>query len=710
MESVIIIHTKDAGDSRPFEKGFHQQETKRLVEMIEKSIQDVRSGEGQGETIHSHQTIGVFGERGAGKTSFILSAIQKINKEKDNVAIIGPIDPTLLEHGEQLLPHLIVAILESYESLKKHIQDEPGSELARAYLRCVRQLRVLSDQWSETLGKELMGDAETYGFELLEEMYSAHNLRAAFRDFCRETLNKTSKKLLVIVIDDVDVAFEQGWPVLETVRKYLDFPEVVPIILGDFSLYRMLVMQRHHEKLKELYSVETERPRVDRGVAHLTNQYLLKVLPAHRRLELVGKAPFDPDAPIYKIDSQEGQDFRDIFSNFLQKIASIDQRGGSTKREGKRHFDYLPPANVRRLTMLARMIKEILDGPVSSCEDRRHALVRIAGVYEDILAQYDLTVTDILRVSKNPIKEFLWILPKFRGLSQFWRLEAKDSENEGFVKLILRLAVNVAFQCEKDRKRQAGMALGMLILMGWFGQAYEEYLSLSGMDEKSFLRYMGIHSKKPFVLLNDLVLKMIAIEAGASGTDAPPNRTRMFIYFSSDSREKLIKAAQEKGNIGLFYGAISNTGHRYYHIYSPLLGMARLSDYLLEDVKSSSFSVRQLTPKTITSKTMKDDEEGVTDKEDDSIAMDLGILSHTKYTYSEYESIVNSGFFLLNRFTSWVSNRRVTIETLQDLDKQEFLKAFLSRFGPEAKSVGMLTLEEIANEIKNHFFRQKNEQ
>ncbi len=698
QNNIVVIDTGSAGDSRAFKNGFHQAEIERLKSMIEDSIpKDTKAGDG---SAHSHQTIGVFGERGAGKTSFILSAIASIKTDNEvNVAFIGPIDPTLLEHGEQLLPHLIMAMLESNADLKKDIQNDPESPLTRAYMGCVRQLRVLSDQWSETLGKELMGDAETYGFELLEEMHSARNLRNSFQTFCQAALNKLNKNLFVIVIDDVDVAFEQGWPVLETVRKYLDFPQVLPVILGDFKLYRMLVMQRHHEKLAELRKVGDEKNRVDEGVVHLTNQYLLKVLPGHRRIELVCKAPFEVEEVSYRLDEKNGEDFTKAFNTLLSKLADTGQP--NDKASSLQYFRYLPPANVRRLTMLARTMKELND---PQGIDRKHALARIAGVYEDILGQHGLAVTDILRISDDPVREMSWLLPRLHPqFPNFWRLEANMAGDDAIVKLLIRLAIDIAFWNEHDTQKQVGMALGLLVLMGWLGQAYDEYQKLSGLNENEFQRYLGIHGRRTEVSLNDLTLRIIAIEAGRSAT--PPSRTRSYLYFGGDNRDNFLQKTKKDGEIGLCYGAVSRSGYMYFHLYSPLLGLARIADHILADKGDEDFYVRQIAPSVEAPAGKPDDEnDNSTDNGKDSIKMRFPDFSDKSfdYRYGEYAEVVNSGFHLLRRFASWVDNRRVEWKELKKnlIDgKNTFLEAFLARFGPEGKQE-VVTLQPIADKLR----------
>ena len=700
QNNIVVIDTGSAGDSRAFEYGFHQAEIERLKSMIEDSIpKDTKAG---GGSAHSHQTIGVFGERGAGKTSFILSAIASIKTDNEvNVAFIGPIDPTLLEHGEQLLPHLIMAMLESNADLKKDIQNDPESPLTRAYMGCVRQLRVLSDQWSETLGKELMGDAETYGFELLEEMHSARNLRNSFQTFCQAALNKLNKNLFVIVIDDVDVAFEQGWPVLETVRKYLDFPQVLPVILGDFKLYRMLVMQRHHEKLAELRKVGDEKNRVDEGVVHLTNQYLLKVLPGHRRIELVCKAPYETRAPIYWLDNDKN-DFRNVFRDILDQTASIDQRGSDSGKFG--HFNCLAPANVRRLTMLAQTLKGLKEEVFTAsakAEDRMRALTRIAGVYEDILGQYGLAVSDILRISESPVHELTRLIPVMldAGITDFWMLSANGNAAADMLKLVIRLAVDVGIHNMDDDKQKCGTLLALLVRMGWLGQAYDQFLDafrqnvVGFEDRKDFDRYLNLAGTPS---TTELALKMVAIDGAnrPGGQRGLRLKSKSHIYYpinSKDSGGYLIDKKLNNPSVWLMYARV-NDGICNFRVLSPILALARISDILLEN-QDDVLMDTVFIPKA--SKEQEDDESPAQELslEREKLACEhleewQNRLNKLQWSIRLHQGdyhgeVVFAARHLMRRFSSWIDDAGVGAASARQKSAEDIVEAFFSRLTDE---------------------------
>ncbi len=704
QQEIVVIDTKSAGDSRAYKCGFHQSQRKRLYEMLKKALGSLERSSDDGVR-HSHQTIGVFGERGAGKTSFILQAItpetpetQEGQETLDKCAIIGPIDPTILEHGEQLLPHIIVSILENNESVKTSIRDFPEGELAKAYLECVKQLRVLSDQWTETVGKDLMSDPETFGYELLEEMHSARHLRKSFREFCRQALEKEGKAMFLVLIDDVDMAFDQGWPVLETVRKYLDFPQMLPIILGDFSLYMLLVKQQHQKKLGAIRQVEESS--VDDGVAKLADQYLLKVLPPHHRIELVCKSPYDPNAPIYYLDKEDDdREFKEFFQKALQDLLSAN--GESLESP----FKYLPPANVRRLSTFARTLEECRETlhKQMSHDARYDSLARICHVFDESLNRYGLEVVDILKISEDPVRELSRLLPQlFQSENfDFWKFSScRADDHWGEVKLLIRLAVDVAFANEENAARKVGMLLALLVRMGWLGQDYVELRSefskiTEFQDEGLFIGYLGLNNDPS---TTQLALKMLAIESARApaGQHGLKQKSKSHIYYQTESYK--LDDELGKPSVALLYANVRKKTNGY-RILSPILALARISDALLLDENERLDTVMERTvsipifgpledPKHNEEKQQTPDEtykayKGLTEKLDE-----VEWKAEAPKQGDWYGDIVHASSHLMRRFSSWIDSTGIGTKSKNPADAWSVVDAFFERLTDESDKNG----------------------
>lgn len=58
------------------------------------------------------------------------------------------------------------------------------------------------------------------------------------------------KKAFVLAFDDIDVDVEQGWNVLESLRRYLSDTRIISIVSGNIKLYGSLVRYELCKNLK----------------------------------------------------------------------------------------------------------------------------------------------------------------------------------------------------------------------------------------------------------------------------------------------------------------------------------------------------------------------------------------------------------------------------------------------------------------------------
>lgn len=738
METVKI-YVDEVGNTKAFEDGFHGSELELLMERLKRLVasDDVDDD----ETKHSHQTIGIFGDRGAGKTTFILQAISRIQDEIDDYVIIGPIDPTLLEQGTQMLPHIMVSILEKEcrgKKLKQILEEKPNGDLARSYIKCISQLRTLSDQWMETLGKDLMGDPETYGYELLEEMYSAQNLRSAFREFCQKALDELKKKGFLVVIDDVDMAFDQGRPVLETVRKYMDFTGIVPVILGDQNLYMLLVKQHHYNQLWKLHEVKNESDQVSEAVKNLSGQYLLKIFPGHHRISLETKSPYAFEAPKYLVVSKDGnddKDFRDLYAQMMKEYADIDQPKAGD--EVVYAFNWLPPNNTRRLVMLSRVLYESYKEfeEQQSRGPSKDFLERVCSVYEDVLNNYGLSVRHIVRISENPVDELTRLLPVMweKGLTDFWRLSAWQPDDAAFVKLLVRMAVDIAIYNEEAIERKVGILLALLVRMGWLGQAFDEFLDLYVQivkgDNKSseqarelsekekldlFMRYLRIGQGQN-ISTTDLALRLVAIDSKPKGKGLGRRRSKSHIYYTANEYRQFLKDVfAGASSLALLHAFINKGSGGDHRVISPILAIARISDYLIypdeahkEDVVVSSRVYIASSDKQDAS---ADDDlideikDGKDENEEKAILRSLERISFENVDIKfvgrdAYEDLSYSSFVLKNRYESWLKATNTRSASIYAV-----ISKFFDLFRPARKTGD--DVSSVMESIAKHIFEK----
>lgn len=308
----------------------HKDEYNRVFELIERQIETIDSRLNSNCTCQTHyyNTISVFGERGTGKTSFLHSVIERLEKEySKDVIILGFIDPTIIEEKEHIFL-LVVSLINNL--VEKELKSEDCKIQTKSF-----QLR---QQWQQQLQRMAKGiptlenvgeshqTSQWQSHEFIMEkglgiVYSAYTLEREFRDLVNLALKILGKKCLVLALDDIDVDMKKGWDVLEMLRKYITTPQIITILSGNLKLYSLNV--RKHQWLQLEKNLEHE-PEKDyrKTVNELEGQYLLKVLKSENRVHLHSLLEaIEMLGAQYEIEFTDGKTksikdaYKDIFAN-----------------------------------------------------------------------------------------------------------------------------------------------------------------------------------------------------------------------------------------------------------------------------------------------------------------------------------------------------------------------------------------------------------
>lgn len=238
---------------------------------------------------HQYNTISIFGNRGTGKTTFILSILQQIQKTYEKAKILKIIDPTQMEEKE----HVFLVILslidtEVRSKIETHKRNHNSGDC------CYER------EWNSKLSSLAKGlptleglnkkqyenwDDDLYIVERgLKNVKAAYDLEKNFHELTELALKILQKEFFVLAFDDIDVNMSKGWPVLETIRKYLTTPKFVIFLSGNPTLYSYNVRLHQWNQLKNLK--EHEDHDYKNQVNQLEGQYLLKVLKPENRIQL----------------------------------------------------------------------------------------------------------------------------------------------------------------------------------------------------------------------------------------------------------------------------------------------------------------------------------------------------------------------------------------------------------------------------------------
>jgi len=399
----ILINVEESQNSRSFIKKSQKVEDKEskilfeeefkvatklisnIVDKVKKNSCEQEENEIQEDYFHQHNTIAILGPRGVGKTSFLLSLPDYINKKnkclRKKIEWLPILDPTRLEQNEAFLVIVVANILKQI----KEGQNRGGlSQQIRGKLEILsRDFTVLAPrQVQEEKWKDLLGDPTSFAYELLNQAHSGISLAHSFHDFLGECLTETHKKVFVQPIDDVDSAIDQGWPILETLRRYLATPYLITILSGDISLYQALVRKRQTENLKSLIelrkiienepTIRSQTIKIIDQVTRLTDQYLVKVIPPHLRVRLtplsvqiMNAAERGEELIKLKYDSfpeKVFEGFSEVYAKFSQDLFNMPEpKNESNSIEVLQRRSWLPlpllPSATRSMVKLIKVIQ-----------------------------------------------------------------------------------------------------------------------------------------------------------------------------------------------------------------------------------------------------------------------------------------------------------------------------------------------------------------
>ncbi|MFM5238586.1 hypothetical protein ACEUAP_14455 [Aeromonas veronii] len=237
----------------------------------------------------------VDGTRGAGKTTFINSVVKSLNGDTSGASVsikcLPTIDPTKLPRHEPLLVTVTARLNKMVsDKLKESWSSNDHKEHKERWQNHLGQLKrglhLLTDKEykPEYFSDALKLDAQ------LDYSIGGQDLSEIFEQLVKYACEILGCQAILISFDDIDTQFDTGWDVLESIRRFFNCQKLVVVATGDLRLYSQLIRGKQYENYsKTLLDQEKEIARLaERGymVEHLEQQYLLKIFPVQKRMQL----------------------------------------------------------------------------------------------------------------------------------------------------------------------------------------------------------------------------------------------------------------------------------------------------------------------------------------------------------------------------------------------------------------------------------------
>ncbi|TWA79146.1 hypothetical protein FBY14_13317 [Azospirillum brasilense] len=282
-----------------------------------------------------HNAIFVGGDRGAGKTAFMLNLNEHYRgnrKARPELYFCAPVDPTLLSDDDNFLN---VVLAQVHKELREQLNKHTGAEDYWQALEAV----------TEALESEQTASKLT-GMERLMAFRSSVSLEHRLFKYFEEACSILSCEALVVLVDDVDMSLEKAFQVLETVRRYLACPLVIPVISGDIGLYEAIVTRTFADRLGKSGNRDEPSGESADEAQRLAQEYLKKVLPVHQRTQLMSIPDLIDDVSLTIRVGEHRLSFDDLYA-FLKAII---YRG--TNGEESSHPPFMPQTARELVQML----------------------------------------------------------------------------------------------------------------------------------------------------------------------------------------------------------------------------------------------------------------------------------------------------------------------------------------------------------------------
>lgn len=207
------------------------------------------------------------------------------NKVDGDISFLPVIDPTMLVDHDNFAN---VVIAQVYTQVEKKLSTELycNSDLAhtdRLKNSFYNHLKKLAD----SLGKKEEFEG-CRGIDKIMQYKSGISVENHFHNFIESAIDILGCSALALPIDDVDMALERAYEVVDDVRRLLGCPYIIPIVSGDYYLYEQMVNIHFDEKSYRDKTSDRAQRNKGKKIAHdLTEAYLTKVFPSNMRIPLL---------------------------------------------------------------------------------------------------------------------------------------------------------------------------------------------------------------------------------------------------------------------------------------------------------------------------------------------------------------------------------------------------------------------------------------
>lgn len=360
----------------------------QLVDNLKSILNDAKkyrafrsSNSSRNDTWLSHNAVLVTSPRGSGKTVFLRNSesmwkntFQDSEPESKELFFLDVIDPTMLMENDSFANVIVAQIYQSVsDTLNKQSYHCNNSNKHRDIFH--HSLKKLADSMGKT--SEFNG---TVGIDKVLKYSSGIKLESNFHNFVEAAIQLLNCSAIVVSIDDVDMALDRAFEVVDDVRRFLGCPYIIPIVSGDLKLYEHMTQVHFDEKAYDNTCPNSHiRKEGEQLSKDLTTAYLTKVFPSPMRITL-----FSIDSLLSKMTILEKVSGSESKIEYLDYQERLFNKFNYLCHNRDSRRNWAAPQSARDLTQLVRSIRpNLLVGADQTTSDE----IKIQSRYRNWAAQ-----------------------------------------------------------------------------------------------------------------------------------------------------------------------------------------------------------------------------------------------------------------------------------------------------------------------------------
>lgn len=340
------------------------------------------------------------GERGAGKSSAMLTFVSSLKEKDDHLfrdeflsSMVGcelpqvdskavrdmlkscqfidvaPIDPTTLENNGQILTVILARMFRLASSAWEHDGYHSGrrvsperleekNKLIQKFSTCYEHIQAIKR------GGETKPEYE--GLETLAELGDSSLLKVELSEMVEQLLRfclpkEENSSYLVLQIDDTDMNIKQAYAILEDLRRYLVIPRLIIVMAADLKHLTQVVESSLLKDYDDSLDARHEY------VEKITHQYITKLFPQTRQIDLPALGTYlkehtESTTIRYQIPGEDILPDKSGFSSPQDQIFRlIYRKTGMVFLKQEYHLHPIIPCNMRLLAHFLSMLVQMED-------------------------------------------------------------------------------------------------------------------------------------------------------------------------------------------------------------------------------------------------------------------------------------------------------------------------------------------------------------